>query len=155
MQVLERDFEIDAFLQRPLFAHLATVSEEGPCESPIWFLWEDNALWFIADERSSYAKRLEKDPRAAVGIVDFDLKRGLLQHVGMRGTVHLLPMDKERLTRFLERYLGPESEWDAWFKQHVIDHQSRMIRFTPRTVVARDQSYFRSKDKQESPEAHQ
>ncbi len=145
MQILEQDFEIDAFLRRTLFAHLATVSKDGPFESPVWFLWEENALWLIADERSGYAKRLENDPHAAVGIVDFDLERGFLQHVGMRGTAEPLPMDKERLRRFLERYLGTESEWDAWFKQHVIDHQSRMIRFTPSTVVARDQSYFRGR----------
>ena len=65
MRVLEQDFEIDAFLERPLFAHLATVSDEGPCESPLWFLWEENALWFIADNHSSYAKRLERDPCVA------------------------------------------------------------------------------------------
>lgn len=147
MRVLERDFDIDAFLQRPLFAHLATIGEEGPCESPVWFLWEGAALWFIADEGSSFAKRLDKDARAAVGIIDFDLERGFLQHVGMRGTAHGLPMDRQRLRRLLERYVGPESEWDAWFKEHVIDRQNRMIRFTPSTVVARDQSYFRGKSR--------
>jgi len=145
MRIVERDFDINAFLQRPLFAHLATVSEEGPCESPVWFLWEDHALWLIADEHSSYAKRLEKDSRAAVGIVDFDLERGFLQHVGMRGTARVFPMDKQRLQRLLARYLGPESEWDDWFKQNVIDRQSRMIQIMPSTVVARDQSYFRGK----------
>jgi nitroimidazol reductase NimA-like FMN-containing flavoprotein (pyridoxamine 5'-phosphate oxidase superfamily) len=146
MRVLEQDFDVDAFLQRPLFAHLATLGEEGPCESPVWFLWEDGALWFIAEQGSSYAKRLERDARAAVGIVDFDLERGFLQHVGMRGTAQVLPTDNERLRRFLRRYLGAESEWNAWFKQHVIDHQNLMVRFTPNTVVARDQSYFRRGD---------
>lgn len=72
--------------QRPLFAHLTTVSDGGPGESPVWFLWEDNTLWLIASDRSSYTVRLQKDTRAAVGIVDFDLARGFLQHVGMRGT---------------------------------------------------------------------
>jgi hypothetical protein len=39
----------------------------------------------IARSKSSFAKRLLKYERASVGIVDFDLKRGFLQHLGMRG----------------------------------------------------------------------
>lgn len=31
---------LDDLLQRPLFAHLSTVHEDGPRESPVWFLWE-------------------------------------------------------------------------------------------------------------------
>jgi general stress protein 26 len=107
----------------------------------------DHALWLIADEHSSYAKRLEKDSRAAVGIVDFDLERDFVQHVGMRCTARVFPMDKQRLQRLLARYLGPESEWDDWFKQNVIDRQSRIIQITPSTVAARDQSYFRGRNR--------
>ena len=33
-------FELDEFFGRPLFAHLATNSEHGPRESPVWFLVE-------------------------------------------------------------------------------------------------------------------
>lgn len=146
MRILEQDFDVEAFLRRPLFAHLATVGEEGPCESPVWFLWEDSALWLIADQSSTYTKRLASEPRAAIGIVDFDLERGFLQHVGMRGTAEVLPTDKDRLHRFLARYLGPEAQWNPWFKEHVIDRQCLMVRFTPNTIVARDQSYFRTGD---------
>jgi hypothetical protein len=31
---------LDDLLQRPLFAHLSTVHEDEPRESPVWFLWE-------------------------------------------------------------------------------------------------------------------
>jgi Pyridoxamine 5'-phosphate oxidase len=148
MRVLEQDFDIDAFLTRPLFAHLATVGEEGPYETPVWFAWEDNALWLIASRGSSFPKRLQVDCRASIGIVDFDLQRGFLQHVGMRGTTQVVGMDPDRLRRLLVRYLGPEPQWNPWFKANVIDHQDIMIRFDPLTVVARDQSYFRVGDAQ-------
>ncbi len=42
-----RSVELDEFLARPLFAHLATVVDGSPRESPVWFLWEHNALWII------------------------------------------------------------------------------------------------------------
>jgi hypothetical protein len=33
-------FALAEFLSRPLFAHLAHLSESGPRESPVWFLWD-------------------------------------------------------------------------------------------------------------------
>ena len=35
---------LDQILSRPLFAHLATDSDQGPRESPVWFLWEAQAV---------------------------------------------------------------------------------------------------------------
>jgi hypothetical protein len=43
--------DLEEFLSRPLFAHLATASEEGPRESPVWFLGEDGAVWIIGSRR--------------------------------------------------------------------------------------------------------
>jgi hypothetical protein len=95
---------------------------------------------------SSFAKRLLKDERASVGIVDFDLKRGFLQHLGMRGVATLLPIDADRRTRLVTRYLGSEHIWNSWFKENVVEHQDVLVKFVPDMVVARDQSYFRCGD---------
>src|SRR5947209_3906483 len=85
-------------LSRPLFAHLATSSEAGAHESPVWFLWEDDALWIIGNYRTdSFPKRIEQDARCAIGIVDFDKSTGLVQHVGFRGRASLRPHDEERM----------------------------------------------------------
>jgi len=43
---------MDDVLKRPLFAHLATASEHGPRESPVWFLWEDDAIWIIGNSKT-------------------------------------------------------------------------------------------------------
>ena len=137
------DFDIDAFLQQPLFAHLATASPEGPRESPVWFLWEAQELWLVGNNRDSFPKRLQVEPRCAVGIVDFDLVRGRLRHVGIRGTGSMEPIDRGRLYRFLSRYLGKtEAEWNPSFRARVIDHLELMVRIKPSSIVARDQSYF-------------
>lgn len=131
-------------LSRPLFAHLATHSERGARSSPVWFLWEDEALWIIGNYRTdSFPKRLERDPRCAIGIVDFNPLSGLVQHVGFRGQAYLEAHDEERMKRLLRRYMGELEEWDPRFVEILDDADYIFIRFDPETVVVRDQSYIR------------
>ena len=63
-------FELEEFLSRPLFAHLATNSELGPRESPVWFHWDGDHIWIIGGD--SFPDNVRRDARCAVGIVDFD-----------------------------------------------------------------------------------
>ena len=129
-------------LSRPLFAHLATSSESGPRESPVWFLWEDDALWIIGSyQTDSFPKRIEQDPRCAVGVVDFDASKGFVQHVGFRGRASLQPHDEERMKRLLSRYIGEMKTWDSRFVEILGDADYIFIRFEPETCVVRDQSY--------------
>jgi len=128
--VLPSDFDLDAFLAQPLMAHLATASEAGPRDSPVWFLWEDGAIWLVGNT-------------CAVGIVQFDLARGLLRHVGIRGVGAVERLDHDRLKRLLRRYLGDdETAWNRDFNASVIDRLELMIRIQPTSILARDQSYF-------------
>lgn len=135
-------FDLEEFLSRPLFAHLATASEHGPRESPVWFSWEEGALWIIGDSKDTFPKRVEKEPRCAIGIVDFDPDTGLVQHAGFRGRSIVEPVDRNRVRRLFSRYLGgQEAEWDEVFLQALDDPGLVFIRFEPETVVVRDQSY--------------
>lgn len=129
-------------LSRPLFAHLATASESGPRESPVWFLWEHNALWIIGNRQSdSFPKRIERDPRCAIGIVDFDMTSGLVQHIGFRGSASVHPHDEGRMKRLLGRYMGKSETWDSRFVEILHDTDYIFVRFEPETAVVRDQSY--------------
>jgi hypothetical protein len=142
---VDADFDVDDFLRQPLVAHLATASSDGPRESPVWFLWEDQAMWLVGNQRDSFPKRLQIDGRCAIGVVEFDLRRGLLKHVGVRGTATVFPLDRLRLHRLLRRYLGEnEAMWNPRFRASVIDRLTLMVRIEPTSVVARDQSYFAS-----------
>ncbi|WP_246476601.1 pyridoxamine 5'-phosphate oxidase family protein [Salicibibacter cibi] len=48
-------------LSRPIFAHLSTFHEEGPRESPVWFLWENEKIWMIGNYKTdSFPKRIER-----------------------------------------------------------------------------------------------
>ncbi|WP_435195924.1 pyridoxamine 5'-phosphate oxidase family protein [Natronomonas sp. EA1] len=137
--------DIDIFLSRPLFAHLATTCDAGPRESPVWYLWEDGVMWINGDrETDSFPGRVEQDPRCAVGVVDSDSTRGLIQHVGMRGAASVVPFERERGKRLLSRYLGPDPDaWDPRFRSFITNpaESSVFVKFVPETVVARDQSY--------------
>ncbi|WP_336345483.1 pyridoxamine 5'-phosphate oxidase family protein [Halalkalicoccus ordinarius] len=145
MEIVEDTLGIDleTFLARPLFCFLATASPDGPRVSPLWYLWEEGALWIAVNpETKSYPGRIEDDPRTALAVVDFDARRGLVQHVGMRGRASLEAFDPDRTRRLFRRYLGPAERWDRRF--HAVFDRSdryRLVRFEPETVVARDQSY--------------
>lgn len=135
--------DLDDFLDRPLFCFLASSTKQGPRVSPLWILWEDKYIWIIADTKTkTYARRVEEDPRAALAIVDFEPRTGLVQHVGMRGKATLEPFDEDRANRLLGKYLGEDNEqWDQDRFAGPWDERWQFIRFEPETVVARDQSY--------------
>lgn len=98
----------------------------------------------MGNTRDSFPKRIQNDARCAIGIIDFDLERGFLRHVSMRGTAVVTKLDWARLHRLLCRYLGDdETAWNPWFRRNVIDGLDLMVRFQPTSIVARDQSYFR------------
>ncbi len=138
---------MEEILERPLFAHLATASEHGPRESPVWFLWEDGALWIIGNYKTdSFPKRIERDPRCAIGAVDFDVSTGLVQHIGFRGKARLEPQDDARVKRLLSRYMGEQEQWDPRFAAVLGDMDWLFVRFEPETAVVRDQSYKLKRD---------
>jgi hypothetical protein len=134
--------DLNEFLSRPLYAHLAHSSEHGPRESPVWFHWDGQAIWIIGG--SSFPANLKRDPRCALGIVDWDMATGLSHHVGMRGKAEVLPYDRTMTKTIFQRYFGPdEADWDPRFDYDATGEEAdlTMVRFTPETVVVRDQSY--------------
>src|SRR5262249_5824317 len=107
-------FDLNEFLCRPLYAHLAHSSESGARESPVLLHWAGGAAWIIGG--SSFPANLKHDPRCALGIVDWDLATGRSQHVGMRGRAEVLPFDAAMAQTIFRRYFGPDqTDWDPRF----------------------------------------
>ena len=76
--------------------------------------------------------------------MDWDPATGLSHHVGMRGRAEVLPFDRAKARTIFRRYFGPdEADWDPRFDYAATGDESglAMVRFTPETVVVRDQSY--------------
>jgi hypothetical protein len=141
-------FDPQALLQLPLMANLATICAQGPRNSPVWFLWEEGAIWMLGDKDGSSVKRLTADPRCAVEIVHFNPANGQLLHLGMRGSASIAPMDPRLFERLLGKYLGTDStRWNAWFVDNIaqIDNPTgRLIALKPESFFTNNVSYFRT-----------
>lgn len=92
--------------------------------------------------RNTKDYRIKKDARIAVGIVDFDLQKGILKHVGIRGTAKTGAIDQNRLRRFVSKYLGENS--NSWFVDHIVNPLDVMVEITPKSIVTKDVSFFKT-----------
>ncbi|MDQ0252676.1 putative pyridoxamine 5'-phosphate oxidase family protein [Evansella vedderi] len=134
------DMDLEEFLKKPLFAHLATAVGDYPRDSPVWFHWEEEKLWIIGTATDTFPKRIKNNPKCAIGIIDFNVETGLVLHVGFRGVATVEPFNTAITNRLLSKYLGPdEKNWDPRFRN--LDNSNVLICFVPKTVVVRDQSY--------------
>ena len=99
-------------LERPLFAHLATVGEDGaPRSNPMWFVYEpesDRILLTHTRRRHNY-RFLRREPRVALSITDPDDPYRYLQ---VRGEVEAEAADPEGAfyQRLQQRYRGYTTE---------------------------------------------
>jgi PPOX class probable F420-dependent enzyme len=99
-------------LERPLFAHLATVRVDGaPQVNPMWFLWDRSAGVFRfthTKTRHNY-RYIQREPRVALSIVDPDDGYRYLQ---ARGVVERVEDDPtgSMYQRLHERYHGRPTE---------------------------------------------
>lgn len=147
----QKDFEIEEILCKPLMAHLSTVDNGEPRESPVWFIWEDGYFCLFGQDKDSFVKRLQRESRCAIGVVDFDLQKGMLKHVGVRGSAQIANVDPKVLTRFLAKYLGSDkTKWNKWFMSNVVDLLNTMVCISPITIVAKDVSFFKTNPRQPS-----
>ncbi len=145
MKLIQSDFKVADVLDKPLMAHLASSSQNGPCSSPLWFLYEKEKIWLFGIDTDSFIQRLENNPRCALSIVDFDLEGGILRHVGIRGVAAVWPCDVARLKRFVGKYLGHnEKAWNEWFISNIVNPLNRMVEVEFDTVVAKDVSFFKT-----------
>ncbi len=50
---------------------------------------EDHKIWLFGIHSDSFVRRLQDESKYAFSIVDFDLEKGVLLHVGIRGVATL------------------------------------------------------------------
>lgn len=141
-------FDPSELLSLPLMANVATVTQDGaPRNAPMWYLWEDDALWLLGDRHSSTVQRLWSDARCAVEITNFDNEGGVLLHLGLRGEASIERMQPTLFRRLLTKYLGEKETWNAWFIDNIAridDEDGRLIKLVPESVFCNNVSYFRT-----------
>jgi Pyridoxamine 5'-phosphate oxidase len=120
--------EIDDLLRRSRTCRVATAGPEGPHVSPLWFVWDGEALWLSTLTRSRRWTHLRRDPRVAV-VVDDGTDFGELRGVELYGRVEVVgevprvgdPCAELAVPEraFAEKYLGGRFGHDgrhAWLR---------------------------------------
>ena len=78
-------------LEKPLFAHLATVRPDGsPQSSIMWFGWDGSRIRMTHTRRRQKFANLSREPRVALSIADPDDQYRFLE---IRGTVETIEDD--------------------------------------------------------------
>jgi hypothetical protein len=78
--------ELDEFLTSERTCRVATSSPDGPHNTPLWFVWDGEAMWFTSLVRSQRWADMERDPRVAV-VVDTGHEYGELRGAELKGEV--------------------------------------------------------------------
>jgi PPOX class probable F420-dependent enzyme len=102
--------ERDAFLDEPGFMmDIATIDDTGaPLVTPIWFIFEEERIWFTPRQHSEWLKNIRKDPRVALCIDDHVMPYRKVVVRGKAEVVHEVGNDdkwRDRYRRIAQRYL--------------------------------------------------
>ena len=116
-------------LERPLFAHLATVRPDGsPQSSVMWFAWDGSRLRLTHTRSRQKFANLAAEPRVALSVADPDDQYRFLE---VRGRVETIEDDdgKASFYRSLQARYGMDYE--------ITDAAERVIiTIKPETFVA-------------------
>ena len=125
--------ERTTFLNEPgVLMRIATVREDGrPLVTPIWFLHEDEAIYFTPREKSEWFACLRRDPRVALCI---DEQPHPYRKVLLDGEAELVfdvgsdAQWRDLYRRIARRYV-PEAAAEAYI-QNTIDQPRGLYRLT-------------------------
>jgi len=81
--------ELDVFLGQERACRVATTSPHGPHNTPLWFVWDGQAIWLTSLVKSQRWTDLQRDPRVAV-LVDAGDSYGELRGVELQGKVEVV-----------------------------------------------------------------
>ena len=95
-------------LQRPLYAHLATVRPDGtPQVNPTWFRFDGEYVWLTATTPRQKHRNWQRQPAVALSVIDPDEPGRYLE---VRGRVERILPDPSgsEFVRLAERYGMPQ-----------------------------------------------
>ena len=155
---------LDAFLQRPIVAVLATLRRDGRAyQVPVWFLWQaadltvmpparvgpafrDGAFWLTGTYARVWCRHIFHDPRVSLCIEATD---PVTQHVAVDCTaVPVEPADSDiwPVSRALaEKYLAPSGGDVDAFMANMKTEPRLLFRLTPEFWRAIDLTVYRGK----------
>jgi PPOX class probable F420-dependent enzyme len=125
-------------LERPVFAHLATVRPDGsPQSSVMWFAWDGSRIRLTHTRTRQKFANLAREPRVALSIADPDDQYRFLE---IRGTVEKTEDDPgAEFYRSLQRRYGMDYPiQDADVRVVITIRPDRFVAVRGGTVVGRE-----------------
>ena len=125
------DAERDEFLNIPgVLMRVSVVRADGsPLVTPIWFLYEDGAIYFTPREKSEWFACLRRDPRVALCIDEQPLPYRKVIVEGAAELVHDVGEDdawRDQYRRIAGRYVDPAGA--EAYVQNTIDQPRGLFR---------------------------
>jgi PPOX class probable F420-dependent enzyme len=124
---------VEAFLDRPLLAVLATHAPNGSIsQSVVWFAREDHTVWASCRPHSAKARHVRRDPR--VSLLALAPHGGSYVRVEGTATVDEIVTPERRLA-LVTPYEGADAA--LWIAQHPLPSPNALLRLHPDRVVSR------------------
>jgi nitroimidazol reductase NimA-like FMN-containing flavoprotein (pyridoxamine 5'-phosphate oxidase superfamily) len=127
--------DLDAFLAEVRLAHLATVDGQGrPRVRPVWFLWENGALWFTTRIGQRHTGRDWADGgEVSVSIASDDQP---YRAVIARGRPEVVGREEGLLSAVSSRYLGERRK--HWTTEALRQSDRVVFRVEPSSLISWD-----------------
>jgi nitroimidazol reductase NimA-like FMN-containing flavoprotein (pyridoxamine 5'-phosphate oxidase superfamily) len=128
----------DDFLEGERTCRVATVGTDGPHVTPLWFLWDGQAVWVTSIVRSQRWTDVQRDPRVTV-LVDAGQGYAELRGVEIRGRARSVG-EVPRTGEANESLVEPERRFGAKYGGGVFTHDGRhaWLQVTPDKIVSWD-----------------
>ena len=131
------EMERDAFLAEPgVLMRISVVRADGsPLVTPIWFIHEDQAIYFTPRDKSEWFGCLRLDPRVALCIDEQPLPYRKVLAEGRAELVHDVGHDaawRDQYVRIAQRYVDPEGA--QAYVQNTIDQPRGLFRLVLATA---------------------
>ena len=132
--------QVQAFLDAPRHAIAAVLRPDGrPQLSPIWFLYEDERLYFSISLSSAKYRQLRRDPRIALCI---DAGHPDARAVCISGTAELItdesPERADLEWRILRRYHESDEDAHRWQSSIEAEGPNALVVVSPEHIIGWD-----------------
>jgi len=129
---------IDAFLEKPLIARMATADRYArPHVVPVWYAWDGTTIWISSFASTRKVAELRQNPYLSISI-DVAEQNGATRAVILEGKSELITEPREFVASqsywIYKRYLGDEGVLAKEPQSWIHDPENLLIKLTPEDI---------------------
>ena len=129
---------IDAFLEKPMIARMATADRHArPHVVPVWYAWDGTTIWISSFASTRKVAELRQNPYLSISI-DVAEQNGATRAVILEGKSELITEPREFVASqsywIYKRYLGDEGVLAKEPQSWIHDPENLLIKLTPEDI---------------------